>query len=364
MLDYQKQYEVAPSKELEELIATYRIFQESKKQCLNSAYGAFGCSFFRFYDIRNAEAITYTGQAVIKKIEKDLNAYLQKIAGQEIDMAIAGDTDSSMLYLGPIVDKIFEGKSPTEKEIVDFLCSICDNQLQQVIDKIFKELTQMTNAFENHLHMKREKICSSGLWKAKKNYILNVWDNEGVRLSKPKIKISGIQAVKTSTPAVCRIKIKEAIELIMSSTEDKLISYVENFKKEFFSLSPEEISFPRKVSDIDKWFSNTTTYIKGTPIQARAAILYNEGLKNKKLLNKYPLIKNGENIKFCYLRLPNPIKEDVIGFVQKFPTEFGLDNYVDYNRQFELTFIQPLTQLLDVIGWRTEKTQTLDDLFN
>ena len=360
MLECQKEYEKNPSLDLEEKVATYRIFQESKKQCLNSAYGSLGNIFFRFYDIRNAEAITYNGQAVIKIVEKYLNAYLQKISGEKKEFVIAGDTDSCFLWFEPIVDKVFKDKTSTTEEVIDFLCSICDNQLQEVIDKIFAIFTKRTNAFENHLHMKREKICSSGLWKAKKNYILHVWDNEGVRYSEPKIKISGIEAVKTSTPAVCRKQVKKAIEYIMSSTEDKLIAYINECKKEFFSLSPEEVAFPRKVSDIDKWVHPLTTVIKGTPIQARAAILYNNHIQEKNLIYKYPLIKNGENIKFCYLKMPNPIKQDVIGFVQTFPKELKLEKYVDYQKQFDLSFIQPLTKILDVIGWKTEKTGTLE----
>lgn len=364
MLEYQKQYELTPTTELEELIATYRILQESKKQCLNSAFGSLGNNYFRFYDIRNAEAITSSGQAAIKTVEKHMNAYLQKISGSNKDMVIAGDTDSAIVYLEPIVDRIFKNKNPTEEEIINFLCSICDNQVQKVIQNIFSDLSETTNAFENHLHMKREKICSSGLWKAKKNYILNVWDNEGVRYSEPKIKISGIEAVKTSVPAICRERVRKAIDCIMNKNEDDLIDFIQEFRKEFFSLTPEEIASPRRVSDIDKWSSPLTTYIKGTPIQARAAILYNKLLQEKNLLNKYPVIKNGENLKFCYLRLPNPIREDVIGFVQRFPKELGLEKYVDYQHQFELSFINPLKKILDVIGWRTEKSYTLDDLFN
>jgi DNA polymerase elongation subunit (family B) len=363
MLEYQKQYEQNPTNDLEELIATYRILQESKKQCLNSAYGSLGNNAFRFYDIRNAEAITYSGQAVIKTVEKNLNAYLHRISGQNIDMCIAGDTDSCVLNLEPIVNKIFKDKEATETEVINFLCSICDNQIQGVIDDIFISFTQRTNAFENHLHMKREKICSSGLWKAKKNYILNVWDNEGVRYSEPKIKISGIEAVKTSVPAICRTRVKEAFKIIMNKEEEDLIKFVKDFKEEFFALPPEDISFPRRVSDVDKWKSATTTYIKRTPIQARAAILYNKQISDKNLLNKYPIIKNGENLKYCYLKEPNPLKEDVVGFVQRFPTELGLVKFVDYQKQFELAFLQPLTKILDVIGWRTEKTYTLDELF-
>jgi DNA polymerase elongation subunit (family B) len=343
--------------------SVYEIKQMAKKVSLNSAYGCMGGSFFRFYDIRNAEAITYTGQAVIKIVDKYMNQYLQKISGVDSDMVIAGDTDSCFLHLDPIINKVFKGKEITDKETIDFLCNICDNNLQVVIDKIFKVFTETTNAYENHLHMKREKICSSGLWKAKKNYILHVWDNEGVRYSEPKIKISGIEAVKTSNPAVCRVKIKKAIEYIMSATEDDIIQYIKEFRQEFFSLTPEEISFPKRVSDIDKWKHPITLYSKGTPIHVRASLLYNNLLESKNLTNKYPVIKNGESIKYCYLRLPNPIREDVIGYVQTLPKEFGLHQYVDYQKQFELTFINPLTTLLDVIGWKTEKMPTLDDLF-
>lgn len=364
MLEYQKQYEIKPSTELEELIATYSILQSVKKVCLNSAYGSLGSEYFRFYDIRNAEAITYSGQAAIKTVDKYMNAYLQKVSGSNKDMVIAGDTDSAVVYLEPIVDKIFKDKKPTEEEVINFLCSICDNQIQKVIENIFSGFAETTNAYENHLHMKREKICSSGLWKAKKNYILNVWDNEGVRYSEPKIKISGIEAVKTSVPAICRKRVMKAFECIMNRNEEDLIDFIQEFRKEFFALPPEDVAFPRKVSDIDKWTDSQSTYIKGTPIQARSAILYNKHLEEKNLLNKYPVIKNGENIKYCYLRMPNPIRENVIGFVQKFPRELGLEKFVDYQQQFELSFITPLKKILDVIGWKTEKSYTLDDLFN
>ena len=364
-----EKYKVLSKHELNDLrektineISRCNIFQMTKKVTLNSAYGCVGSAFFRFYDIRNAEAITYMGQAVIKTLEKEMNSYLQKIAKNDLDMVLAGDTDSCFLHFEPIIERIFKNKTPTEVEVIDFLCSICDNQIQAVIDNIFKKFSERTNAFKNHLQMKREKICSTGLWKAKKNYILNVWDNEGVRYSTPKIKISGIEAVKTSNPAVCRDKMKKAIEYIMGATEDDLINFVDQFKREFYRLPPEDVSFPRRVSDIDKWFSQSTTYIKGTPIQARAAILYNKQIRERQLDNKYPLIKNGENLKFCYLKSPNPIKEDVIGFVQRFPNELELEKYVDYQKQFDLTFLQPLTKILDVIGWKTEKNYTLDGL--
>ena len=211
--------------------------------------------------------------------------------------------------------------------------------------------------------MKREKICSSALWRKKKNYILNVWDNEGVRYSEPKIKMSGIEAVKTSTPAYCRTAIKNAIEIIMNGEEEEVIKYIEKIRKEFFNLSPSEIAFPRGVSNIQKFESSSSIYGKSTPMHIRGSLLYNHYLKDKKLTNKYSLIQSGDKIKYIYLKKPNPIHENVISFIQVLPKELGLDRYVDYELQFEKSFIDPVKSILDIIGWKVEKTSSLESFF-
>ena len=364
MLQAQSLYEQAPSEELEEEISMYKIYQHSLKICLNSAFGSLGNAYFRFYDIRNAEAITYSGQVVIKWIEKKLNEYLNNVAGtKNVDMILGADTDSCFLHFNPIVEKIFKDKQPEEGEVIDFLTKVCDGVLQKFIDKSFDELCNLTNAYENCLHMKREKICSSALWRKKKNYILNVWDNEGVRYSEPKIKMSGIEAVKTSTPAFCRVAIKNAIDIIMNGEEDELIDFVKKTKNEFFKLSPEEISTPRGITDMDKFHSASTIYRKSTPMHSRGALLYNHHLKRFKLTHKYPLISNGEKIKVCYLKLPNPIRENVIAYSRILPPELGIHKYIDYETQFDKTFMSPIISLLDIIGWRTEKRVNLANFY-
>jgi len=212
--------------------------------------------------------------------------------------------------------------------------------------------------------MKRENIADRGIWTAKKRYILNVWDSEGVRYEKPKLKMMGIEAVKSSTPAPCRKMIKDALELMMTGTEDDVINFIETSRNLFNNLSPEEVSFPRTASDITKFLCPSLMYRKGTPIHVRGAILFNHLIKEKKLDKKYAKIQNGEKIKFCYLKVPNPIKENVISYIQEFPKEFGLDKYIDYELQFNKSFLDPMKTILDSIGWKVEKTVSLESFFN
>jgi DNA polymerase elongation subunit (family B) len=211
--------------------------------------------------------------------------------------------------------------------------------------------------------MKRENIADRGIWTAKKRYILNVWDSEGVRYEDPKLKIMGIEAVKSSTPAPCRSMIKDALKLMMKATEDDLIDFIENCRTKFKNLSPEEIAFPRMVSDVNKYKSHSSIYVKGTPIHARGALLFNHYIREKNLQNKYSLINNGEKIKFVYLKKANPIRENVISFISDFPVETGLDKYIDYELQFEKAFLEPVKTILDSIGWNVEKTVNLELFF-
>jgi hypothetical protein len=236
-------------------------------------------------------------------------------------------------------------------------------EFEKYIEGCYQELADYVNAYEQKMQMKRENIAERGIWTAKKRYILNVWDSEGVRYSEPKLKIMGMEAVKSSTPAPCRVMIKEAFKIIMTKTEDDMINFIDNCKKQFYSLPPEEISFPRSVNELTKYRSHSAIYEKGTPIHTRGALLYNYYIKEKGLDSKYPLINNGEKIKYCYLKKANPIRENVISFIQQFPKELGLNKYVDYDLQFEKSFIEPLKNILNCIGWNMSKTTTLDSLF-
>ena len=364
MLEAKKQYEKTPTKKLEKEIARCNNIQMAKKISLNSAYGAVGNEYFRYYKLANAEAITTSGQVAIRWIENKMNLYLNKLLKtNEVDYVIASDTDSIYLHMGPLVDKIYKGREKTSEGIISFLDKICSVELEKYIENSYQELAEYVNAYDQKMQMKRETIADRGIWTAKKRYILNAWDVEGVRYEEPKLKIMGIEAVKSSTPAPCRKMIKSALKLMMNGTEDEVIEFIENARQEFKSLSPEELSFPRSVSDVEKYYSSNSIYSKGTPIHVRGALLYNHYIKENKLSNKYSIIKNGEKIKFIYLKKPNIIHENVISFISEFPKELKLDKYIDYELQFEKAFLDPLKSILDVIGWKTEYTSNLESFF-
>jgi len=364
MLIAKQDYEKTPTKALEKEIARCNNIQMARKIQLNSAYGAIGNQYFRYYKLVNAEAITLSGQVSIRWIENKMNGFLNKILQTEkVDYVIASDTDSIYLNMGPLVDKFLSHKSDDKTKVVQLLDKICEDKLEPFIEQSYTELADYVSAYEQKMIMKRENISERGIWTAKKRYILNVWNSEGVQYSEPKLKMMGIEAVKSSTPAPCRQMIKDGLKLMMSGTEEEVIDFIDNCRKEFKALPPEQIAFPRSVSDVVKYRSYSDIYSKGTPIHCRGALLFNHYIKEKKLDNKYSLINNGEKIKFIYLKKPNIIQENVISFIQDFPHELGLDKYIDYELQFEKSFLDPLKSILDAIGWNVEKTVNLDLFF-
>ena len=365
MIDAKKAYEKKKSKELEKEIARCNNIQMAKKISLNSAYGAIGNQYFRYYKLENAEAITLSGQVSIRWIETKMNAYINKLLKTEdVDYVIASDTDSIYLNMGPVVETVFKGREKTTESIVSFLDKVASLELEKYIEGSYQELADYVNAYDQKMQMKRENIADRGIWTAKKRYILNVWNSEGVAYTEPKLKMMGIEAVKSSTPAPCRQMIKDGLKLMMSGTEEQVIEFIDECRAKFKKLSPEQISFPRSVSDVNKYQSSSTIYTKGTPIHVRGALLFNHYVKEAKLTNKYSLIQNGEKIKFVYLKKPNTIHENIISFIQEFPKELNLDKFIDYELQFEKAFLEPLKSILDSIGWNVEKTVNLELFFS
>ena len=364
MLAAKQEYEKKKTKELEKEIARCNNIQMARKIQLNSAYGAIGNQYFRYYKLANAEAITLSGQVSIRWIENKVNAYINKILKTDgVDYVIASDTDSIYLNMGPLVETVYRGREKTTQSVVSFLDKVCKVEFEKYIESCYQELAEYVNAYDQKMQMKRENIAERGIWTAKKRYILNVWDSEGVRYDEPKLKMMGIEAVKSSTPAPCRKMIKDGLKLMMSGTEEDVINFIDKCREEFKSLPPEQIAFPRTASDVRKYHSASDIYNKGTPIHIRGALLFNHYIKEKKLTNKYSLIANGEKIKFVYLKKPNIIQENIISFIQDFPKELGLDKYIDYELQFEKSFVEPLKSILDSIGWNVEKTVNLELFF-
>ena len=365
MIEAKKAYEKQKTKTLEKEIARCNNIQMAKKISLNSAYGAIGNQYFRYFKLANAEAITLSGQVSIRWIENRMNRKLNKILNTEdVDYVIASDTDSIYLNLGPFIDAVYQGREKTTEGIVSFLNKVCEVEFEKYIESSYQALANYVNAYDQKMFMKRENIADRGIWTAKKRYILNVWDSEGVRYADAKLKIMGIEAVKSSTPAPCRTMIKEGLKVMMSGTEDEMIDYIDSCRTKFKSLSPEEISFPRTASNVVKYKGTNNIYEKGTPMHVRGALLYNFYVKEKKLDKKYAYIQNGEKIKFCYLKNPNPIRENVMSFIQDFPKELNLEKFIDYDTQFDKAFLDPMKAVLNAIGWSDEKKITLESFFS
>ena len=360
--DYQKEDNPAKKRELENLIARYNNLQLAKKVSLNSAYGAMGSQYFRFYDLRMALGVTSAGQLSIRWIEAKINLYMNKILKTEnIDYVIASDTDSIYLRLGELVNSVF--KEIDTPKIIEFMDKVCEDKIQPYIDKSYEELADYVHAYAQKMIMKREGLSDKGLWTAKKRYILNVYNNEGVAYKEPKLKVMGLEMIKSSTPSAIREKMTEVTKVMLTGTELDVQEFIAQFKEEFKSLPPEEISFPRGLNGLFTYADPVSLYKKGTPIHVKGAILYNHFLKQHELTNKYPLIQEGEKLKFTYLKMPNPFKDMVISYPGRIPKEFNLDEYIDYDTQFEKAFLEPVKVILDCMGWRPEKTSTLESFF-
>jgi len=349
---------------LEKQVARYNNLQLAKKVTLNSAYGALGNQYFRFFDTRIAEGITTAGQLSIRWIEKKINQYMNNLLKtDDVDYVIASDTDSIYLNMGPLIKKLYPDTSDTKK-VIKFMDKVCDDKIQPFIDASYEELKEYVNAFQQRMEMKRESLADKAIWVAKKNYILNVYNSEGVAYAKPKLKMMGISAIRSSTPSACRAKIKEAINIVITQTEDDLHKFIEKFRSEFKKLSVEDIAFPRSVNGLKEYADAAHIFKKGTPIHVKGALVYNHLLREMNLTKRYQEIKEGEKIKFVYLKQPNIYNNNTLAFLSGIPKQLDAEQYIDYDLQFEKSFLEPLDIILSSINWKSEKVESLDCFFN
>ena len=365
--EYENEKDDSKKYDIEKRIARYNNLQLAKKVSLNSAYGALGSQYFRFYDLRMALGVTTAGQLSIRWIEAKLNEYMNKLLNtNDVDYVIASDTDSIYLKLGPLVDKVYGGNGDVrlpKTKVIDFMDRVCKQKIEPYISNSYQELATYVNAWAQKMQMKREALADKGIWTAKKRYIMNVYDNEGVRYNEPSLKVMGLEMIKSSTPAAVREKMKESIKIMISGTEDDMHRFIGEFKEYFSKLPPEDISFPRGINGLAKYADSLQLYKLGTPIHVKGAILYNHHLQQMGLTKKYPMIQEGEKIKFSYLKMPNPFKDTVISYPARLPKEFDISRYIDYDTQFEKTFLEPIKVILDCMGWSTEKVSSLEDFF-
>lgn len=351
---------------LERQIATLHNNQMAIKILMNSLYGAMGNVYFRYYDLRIADGITSSGRLSIRWAENAVNTALNKILGTDEDYVLAIDTDSLYIKMGSLVDR-FKPNNP-----VNFLDKVCEEKLLPIIAKAYDNLAEQMGAYQNKMVMDREVIAERGVWVAKKRYILNVWNSEGVQFKEPKLKMMGIEAVKSSTPGVCRDAFKDIFKILMTGTESEMQEAIAEFRAEFNNLPIDDIAAPRTANNVRKFYHKNDVIKslkneKGgkvaVPMHVRGACVFNHAITKKKLDKSYALVGNGDKIKYIFLRKPNPVKSDIISFPDHWPTELGLDKFVDRERQFNKTFLEALKLILDAVEWDTERKATLEPFF-
>lgn len=334
--------------ELKRQEGVYNSLQRAFKDTLNAGYGALANPYNRWFSLEMAESVTSTGQLVIRTAEKTTNDLMNRTAKTEnVNYVIAADTDSVYVEMGPLVSNL--DVSPREK--LEIVGKFSRNCIKPTIEKSHIELAQRMGCKENLIQMNVETISNRAIWRASKIYILNLVEDDGLMLDEPKLKLKGIEAIRSSTPRIVRDAIKKALKIIMNGEEKELIDFVKQFQETFENSPFEDVAFPRSISGLTKYYDPSTVYKKGTPIQVKGALLYNYLLERKSLTGDYPLIHNSDKIKFCYLREPNPVICNVISCTHDLPSEFGLNNYLDLKKQFEKSFLAPLDQVLDVMKW-------------
>lgn len=360
MLKAEQDYQDTHNESLTKEIAKLNNAQMAAKILLNSLYGSLGNNYFLYYDVRQAEGITLSGQLAIRWVANKINALLNKTLGTNTDYVIYSDTDSMYLDLETIVESNCEGKTTEQK--IAYMDKVCEKILKPAINKAYDELADYVNAYENAMVMKREVLSDVAIFTGKKRYIMSVHNSEGVQYAEPKIKVVGLEMVRSSTPQVIRDISYDSLPVILHGNKESLYDFINDFRTKYNEFSVTQISMPRGVQGLAK-YTGSPIYSKGCPIHVRAALVYNYHVKRLGLENKYPLIRENDKIKFVYVRMPNPFQENIIGFIDELPPEFELNRFIDYDLMFEKTFLDGIDTIVKPMGWSAYQTSSLEDFF-
>lgn len=361
MMVAKKKFEQTKEIQYKKEASVYDSFQYNFKILLNSAYGILANPNYRFFNQDAASSITLMGQKLIKYASEILNLSLKEKFKLNNDITLYSDTDSVYLDFSEILQVM---KINDEKKFINLVNTVNDKVIQPFLEQKFLEFSKKHNIKLNYFNLKREVIAIGAVFIQKKKYALYVIDEEGFTLSAPKMKVKGMEIVRSSTPGFCREKIKEVMkEIFINFNKDKLVSKIKKIKEEFKNAPIEDISFPRGISGMLKYVKNGQI-TSGTPIQIRASHNYNQVLEKFNLSNKYEKIYDGDKIKFIYLKENNPIHENILAFKENFPIESGLGKYIDVDLQFEKSFLAPLEGITDAIQWKIDlDNSSLEEFF-
>jgi len=361
--------------------------QYVRKILANSIFGCASNEHFHLYNYYNGVSITLGGQALLRFLQKCLNEYMKlkfhkmvpKIFPEykgdclplQKDVVCQMDTDSLFLCFEEVVENLnisFEN----DQEIFDWMDRIHKVFVDPFIELCLNNFAQKYN-LEQIINFKREKIITEKIIIAKKKYVDRVLaDEDKLYIQNPKIKKTGIETVRSDTPNFCKEKLDDLLKYMFEvklKDQKKVLSKIREVNKEFKNANISDIAIPKGVSDYTKYASPTEHYVQngliypnGCPIHVRASMNYNYLVQTLKL----PLmpITNGTKVKFVHTSKINQLDQDVVAFINEWPEEFNNEFSIDYDRQFNRTFMSVIQRFFDVLKWGKIQLEenTLDEL--
>jgi len=333
------------------------VAEQGIKIMMNSEYGALANEFFRYCRYELPSSITMNGQLVLKTL---INALTAKY-GEEIILC-AGDTDSILISVAPLVKKHCNGF--TADQIIDWIQTFANTEFQQLINDTYQDLSEYVGAPENYMKMSCEKIISNAFWTAKKHYAYRLVVEDGIKLNTPKFGYKGLECVKSSIPRAIRAMQKETIQTILTNKED-LYNVVNRCKEKIMALSPEDIALPKTCNGLYKYADGKGGWIKGAQAHVKAAMNYNKYVLNNKLINQYSLIKDGEKIRFVWMKQPNTLNAETFGFINRLPKDNMILDFIDYGTMYEKTYGKIIDDMCERLNIQNllSTTNSLDDFF-
>lgn len=346
-------------KKWEDLGVAQDTLQQGLKILMNAGYGAISNVWFKeYFNLNIAEAITTSGQLINKWNKRYTDDYLNKLCGTTgQDFVIAGDTDSNYICIERLVKQLWPDETDHHK-MVDNIDQWIKDEYQPKTNEWAQLLCNTMNGFEQRMVWEREVIASAAVWRAKKMYAMAVYDSEGIKYEKPKIKFKGLEARKSTTPEWCRERLVKCYEKILLGTEEEVQTLISGYKEEYMKLSVDDIAKASGVSDIEKCVASDGSFISGAHFAAKACVGYNRLVEKNEDLG-LPMIESGDKVQMVLLKPGNPFGQNYFAYPEFFPEELGLGKWVDYQAAFEKSFIDPIQSILDVVGWSHKRRVNL-----